>query len=135
MPFTGAAPSITAFLGGHVDALLANSDDLVKYKDQARVLGIGDEKRFPQLPDAPTFKEQKYDIVERVDRGVAVPLNTPPAVIKKLETAFLEVAKNPDVQAEMAKQGFVPQALGHEESKAYVAKMTEVYKQAIEALK
>ena len=131
VPFTGAAPSVTAFLGGHVDALMANSDDLVKYKDQIRILGFADEKRFPQLPDAPTFKEQNLDIVERVDRGVAVPPGTPASVIKTLESAFLEIAKNPDVQKEMSSQGFVPLAMGAEESKAYVTKMTDVYKKVL----
>src|SRR3712207_9180916 len=34
VPFSGAAPSITAFLGGHTTAILANSDDAVKYRSE-----------------------------------------------------------------------------------------------------
>jgi tripartite-type tricarboxylate transporter receptor subunit TctC len=56
-------------------------------------------------------------------------------VIKKLEAAFLEIARNPDIQAEMTRQGFVPVAIGHEESKAYIKKMTAIYKELTAGLK
>ncbi|MBN1107068.1 MAG: tripartite tricarboxylate transporter substrate binding protein, partial [Deltaproteobacteria bacterium] len=56
VPFTGAAPQITAFLGGHVNAIFGNSDDLVKYSDKIRVLAMAAETRFPAFPDTPTFK-------------------------------------------------------------------------------
>jgi tripartite-type tricarboxylate transporter receptor subunit TctC len=73
--------------------------------------------------------------LEAVDRGVAVPPKTPDYIIKKLEAAYLEVAKLPEVQAEMKRQGFIPVAIGHEESKAYMAKMTAVYKELVAGLK
>lgn len=128
VPFTGAAPQMTAFLGGHVDAVIANSDDLVKYADQIRVLAIGTESPFEALPGAPTFKSQGVDMVIGIERGVAVPSGTPDYVIKKLESAFLEIHKKADVQAQMRKDGFEPLAMGHQESKAYIEKMTGVYK-------
>lgn len=128
VPFTGAAPQMTAFLGGHVDAVIANSDDLVKYSDQIRVLAIASEGPFEALPGAPTFKSQGIDMVIGIERGVGAPPGTPEYAIKKLEAAFLEIHKNPNVQAEMRKQGFEPLAMGHEESKAFIEKMTSVYK-------
>lgn len=135
VPFTGAAPQIMSFLGGHVAAIFGNSDDLVKYKDKARVLAFAGEERFQHFPESPTFKELGLDMVEAIDRGVAVPLHTPDYVIKKLETVFLEIARNSEIQAEMKMQGFVPLAMGHEESKAYVSKMTSIYKDLTAGLK
>jgi tripartite-type tricarboxylate transporter receptor subunit TctC len=108
---------------------------LVKYKDKARVLAFAGDERFQHFPESPTFKEQGLDMVEAIDRGVAVPLNTPDHVIKKLETAFLEIARNSEIQAEMKMQGFVPLAMGHEESKAYILKMTSIYKDLTGGLK
>ena len=67
------------------------------------------------------------DLAEAVDRGIAVPPGTPEPVIRKLESAFLQVANMPEIQAEMRNQGFVPMAMGYEESKVYVKKMTAVY--------
>ena len=49
--------------------------------------------------------------------------------------AFLEIARNPEIQAEMKKQGFVPVAMGQKESKAYIAKTTEIFKELVADLK
>lgn len=135
VPFTGAAPQMTGFLGGHVVAAMANSDDLVKYKDEIQVLGMASAERFPRLPDAPTFKEAGFDMIEMIARGVGVPVGTPQAVVAKLESAFLQVVKNPDVVAAMKKEGFIPLAMGAKESKEYVDKMTAVYKEQIKDIK
>jgi tripartite-type tricarboxylate transporter receptor subunit TctC len=135
VPFTGSAPLMTAVLGGHVSGTFANSDDLVRFKDQLRILGFATEKRFPAFPEIPTFKEMGLDILLTTDRGVAVPPATPEAVIQKLEAAFLEIARNPEIQAEMTKQGFVPVAMGHKESLAHKEKMTVIYKEMAADLK
>src|SRR5512136_1585913 len=135
VPFTGSAPQITAFLGGHLAAIFGASDDLTRFRDKLRVLGFATDARFPEFPDAPTLKEQGVDMAEAVDRGSAVPPKTPEYIVKKLEAAFVETAKHPDVVAEMKKQGFVPIAMGARESKAYLDKMTAIYKELAAGLK
>jgi tripartite-type tricarboxylate transporter receptor subunit TctC len=135
VPFTGSAPMMTAVLGGHVAGTFANSDDLVRFKEKIRVLSFATEERFPDFPEVPIFKEMGLDIVLATDRGVAVPPGTPEPIIKKLEAAFLEVARNPEIQAEMKKQGFVPVAMGHAESKAYIEKMTAIFTELAADLK
>jgi tripartite-type tricarboxylate transporter receptor subunit TctC len=127
VPFTGAAPQITALLGGHTDAGMTFSNDLVRFKDKTRILALATEERMEEFPDIPTFKELGFDLVESVDRGVVVPPKTPAEVVAKLEAAFLEIAKNPEIQAEMKKQGFVPLAMGAAETKAYLDKLTAQY--------
>jgi tripartite-type tricarboxylate transporter receptor subunit TctC len=98
-------------------------------------LAFASDERFPHYAESPTFKELGIDLVEAIDRGVAVPPETPNYVIKKLEAAFLEICRTPDIQAEMKKQGFVPLAMGAGESKAYVEKMTGIYKELVAGLK
>jgi tripartite-type tricarboxylate transporter receptor subunit TctC len=135
VPFTGSAPQMTAFLGGHVTAIFGASDDLTIHRDKLRIIGFAMNERFPGFPDVSTLKEQGVDMAEAVDRGVAVPPGTPAPVIKTLESAFLQVANMPEVQAEMRNQGFLPMAMGHEESVAYLAKMTAIYKELAAGLK
>jgi tripartite-type tricarboxylate transporter receptor subunit TctC len=135
VPFTGAAPQVTALLGGHTDAGMTFSNDLVRFKDKLRILAMATEGRMEDFPDVPTFKELGFDIVESVDRGVIVPPNTPKEIIAKLEAAFLEIAKNPEIQAEMKKQGFVPLAMGADETKAHLDKLTASYKVLLEEIK
>jgi tripartite-type tricarboxylate transporter receptor subunit TctC len=129
VPFTGSAPQMAAFLGGHLAAIFGASDDLTRFKDKTRVLAFATETRFSGYPDVPTMKEAGFDMSEAVDRGVAAPPKTPDYIVKKLESAYVQAAKHPDVVAEMKKQGFIPIAMGHKESKAYLAKMTVIYKE------
>ncbi|MHC1727110.1 MAG: tripartite tricarboxylate transporter substrate binding protein [Syntrophobacteraceae bacterium] len=128
VPFTGSAPQMTAFLGGHVTAVFGASDDLTIHRDKLRVIGFATDERFPGFPDAQTLKEQGVDMAEAVDRGVAVPPGTPDYAIKKLESALIQVANMPEIQTEMKRQGFIPMAMGHEECKTYLKKMTGIYK-------
>ena len=117
VPFTGAAPQMTAFLGGHTDACMGNSDDLTRFKDKLRVLAFATETRFPHFPDAPTFKELGYDMVEGTERGVAVPPGTPKEIIDKLEKVFLEICKDPAIVEDFKEAGiraFGPGARGEQ---------------------
>lgn len=135
VPFTGAAPQITAFLGGHVMAIFGNSDDLVRHGDSIRVLAVADEKRFFGFPDAPTFRESGLDMIMAIERGVGVPPGTPKPIIQKLEATFLQIAKNEEIQVQMRKEGFVPLAMGHEASKAFIAEMTRIYTELAHEIK
>jgi tripartite-type tricarboxylate transporter receptor subunit TctC len=135
VPFTGAAPQITAFLGGHVNAIFGNSDDLVKHADSIRVLAVAADARFFGFPETPTFKESGFDLVESIDRGIGLPPKTPDYIVKKLEAAFLQIAKDPAIQEQMKKEGFVPLAIGHQESRAYIEKMTGIYRDIVKDIK
>lgn len=134
VPFTGAAPQLTSFLGGHVAAMMGNSDDLVQHKDRIRVLAIGSAVRFEALPDVPTFRELGFDMTPSIDRGVAVPAGTPDAIVQRLEQAFLAIVRTPEVRRQMIEQGFVPLEMGAEEGQAYVARKTEEYRELLKAL-
>jgi tripartite-type tricarboxylate transporter receptor subunit TctC len=135
VPFTGSAPQITALLGSHTDAGMTFSNDLVRFKDKLRILALATEERVPEFSDVPTFKELGFDLVESVDRGVVVPPKTPAEIIAKLEAAFLEIARNPEIQVEMRKQGFIPLAMGAAETKAHLDKLTAQYSAQFKEIK
>ncbi len=121
LPAKGAAKSVAAFLGGHVKAMWGNSNDLVQHADKIRVLAFGTQTPFPNLPDVPTFKSLGFNLLASIDRGAGAPPNTPMEIIKVLEKAFLDIANDPKIKAQMEKDGFVPVAMGHEAAKAYIA--------------
>jgi tripartite-type tricarboxylate transporter receptor subunit TctC len=121
IPSTGAAPSVANFLGGHTQALFANSDDLVGHRDEIIVLAIGTEKPFPALPGIKTFKDQGVNMTAGIDRGVCVPPGTPQSVVRTLEEAFDKVSRNPSFVAKMEELGFVMQYMKSEEFARYIA--------------
>ena len=134
VPFSGSASAITAFLGGHTTANFAFSDDVTKFRDRMRILAIATETRFPAFPDVPTFRELGFDLVDAVDRGVAVPRGTPETVVKTLESVFLRIANDPAIQDAQMRDGFVPIAMGGQEAAKYIEERTLYYKQLLKEL-
>ena len=105
-------------------ALFANSNDLVQHADNIIVLAMGTEKRFPPLPNAPTFKELGIDMTAGIDRGVCVPPGTPEYIVRKLEDAFAQVCTGEAFVSKMEELGFVVQNMKSEEFKRYIEKKT-----------
>ncbi|MGY4688771.1 Bug family tripartite tricarboxylate transporter substrate binding protein [Salibacterium sp. K-3] len=134
VPSTGAAESIQNFLGGNTDAIFANSNDLVKYKEDMNILAIGAEETFEALPDVPTFQEEGADFTASIDRGVAVPPDTDEEIIQTLEDAFLEIANDESVQEEMINEGFEPVSMGREETQEHIEELKGQYEETMREL-
>lgn len=135
IPSKGAAKSIAAFLGGHVKAVWANSNDLVQHADKIRVLAFGTKEPFPNMPDAPTFESKGYKLYASIDRGAGAPPGTPDDVIEVLEKAFLDIANDPKVIEQMRRDGFVPLSMGAEESAAYIKEKVKEWAPVVKEFK
>lgn len=96
--FGGGAPSVTALLGGHVEAMAGGTADALpnKKSGQFRVLGVAAEKPSPSMPDVPTMKSQGYDVLAASATGIVAPAGTPPAVVQKLTTAIKAIIESPE---------------------------------------
>jgi tripartite-type tricarboxylate transporter receptor subunit TctC len=77
-------------LGGHVNVLGANVSEVAEEvrAGQLRLLGVMAPQRSRFLPDAPTFKEQGFNQVWSVSRGIAAPAGLPADVETKLSAAL-----------------------------------------------
>lgn len=104
IPFSGGNEAALALLGGQIQAsMLTPSTALGQLKTgKLRLLAISTERREPAFPDVPTFKEQGYDVVESLWRGVMVKKGTPPEIIAKLSAAMDKVEAQPEWRAFMA---------------------------------
>ena len=80
------AEAKTQVLGGHVQVLGANVSEVAEEvrAGQLRLLGVMAQARSRFLPDAPTFKEQGFNQVWSVSRGIAAPAGLPKDVEAKL---------------------------------------------------
>ncbi len=135
IPSKGAAPSVASFLGGHVQALWGNSNDLYQHRERIRVLGFGTEKPFAPMPEVPTFKSQGYALLASIDRGAGAPPGTPPEIIQVLEKAFLTIANDPAIKAKMLQDGFIPIAMDSARSKAYIAEKIKQWAPVVKEFK
>jgi tripartite-type tricarboxylate transporter receptor subunit TctC len=76
--------------------------------DQVVALAQSGNRRSPFIPDVPTFKELGYDVLLEGWNAFYVPKNTPPAVVKTLNTAANVALKNPEVAKRLETVASVP---------------------------
>lgn len=135
VPFKGGAETNAAVLGGHT-LLQADSTSWKPLVDggQIRLLNIWTAERSKVWPDVPTLKELGYPFVFDSPFGVAGPKGMDPAIVKKLDEAFREALKEPDVIATLARYDMFPRYLGPEEYRKSVAELVEQETKALTEL-
>lgn len=100
IPIDTTSEVATALLGRHIDVAImtpSTTGDAVK-RGEVRLLGISTEERSDKYPGIPTFKEQGYDIVEVLWRGLGVKKGTDQAIIDKLYKTIMEIAHSDEWQ-------------------------------------
>lgn len=99
------AISLTQVLGGHVALVGANVSEVISQHDsgELRILGVMSPERSEFLPDVPTFKEQGFDQVWSVSRGIAAPAGLPDDVKQTLISELKETL-NSEEHKEAAKK-------------------------------
>ena len=98
IPFSGAAPAVTALLGGHVMVTSTATSGYAPYlksKTMRLIAMMGDE-RDPRYPDAPTFKDMGYPISFQSWYVITGPKGMDPAIVKKLSDAFEKAQQAPE---------------------------------------
>jgi tripartite-type tricarboxylate transporter receptor subunit TctC len=117
IPYSGDAQAIQAMLSDSIDIYgtsITSSLPHIK-SGKFRVLGVMDDKRLPQVPDAPTFKEQGYDFVAPLRYYVSAPGGTPKDVVNKLNRSINEVIADPAFVARAREIGMEPRGSTPEE--------------------
>ncbi len=101
--YKGASAAITDLIGGHVSAMIV-STGLVSAQAKAnnlRVLAVAGNKRSPQLPEVPTFKEAGFESFTPSSwfalMGVA---GTPKDTLEKINLEVNKILKDPTFKAE-----------------------------------
>jgi len=120
VPFQGAADQNIALMGGHVDVMVGNLNDIMRDLGKFTILGIASEKRHQYIKDVPTFKEQGLNFVSDIRRAFAVPKNTDPAIVARLRAGFDKICAKKEYLADMEKIGQPSEYMTGEEFKKYV---------------
>ncbi len=105
VPFNSTAPGLAALLGGHVDVMILNASEIYSQVQDGnvRVLVVGSPNRIDWLPDTPTYKESRIDLISAAFRGFAGPKGMNPEHVKAIEGAFKKVLEDPEFLAEADK--------------------------------
>lgn len=115
IPFKGNGPATTAVLAGEVQVLFGAVPPLLPHvsTNRVRALAISSGKRSITLPDVPTVAESGYPGFDMaLWLGFFAPAGTPPAVVKRLESALVQVVQSPEMKGLLTKQGVEPYSMG-----------------------
>ena len=83
---------------------------------RVKILAVNAETRSPRFPDAPTLAEAGFpDSSVFVWWGLAAPAKTPDAIVAKLNAAFADASRDPELVRLMATQDITPQTTSPEE--------------------
>lgn len=104
--YKGAADQNAALLGGEIDVMFGNLNDVMRSLEEMRILGIAADKENTQfLPGVPTLKSQGIDIQSDIRRFFAAPKGINPDHLARLRDIFRQICKDPDYVAEMIRAG------------------------------
>ena len=137
IPFEGGGPAVTAALGKHVDSIIVSAPEGVPQAlaGQLRILGVLGTERLDKFPQVPLAKEQGMDFSMTMWRGVIVPKDTPPAVVKQLHDTLKKSMDDPEFKKKADELSVELRYMGPEEFGKFMVSEDARYKELILAEK
>jgi tripartite-type tricarboxylate transporter receptor subunit TctC len=111
VPYKGNAPAMTDAVGGHIEMVIAGITSMVPLikSGKLRAIGIGSLKRFPAVPEIPTFNESGLPGYEALTWfGLMAPAGTPADVVAKVNGDVARILAAPDMRERLAADGQEP---------------------------
>jgi tripartite-type tricarboxylate transporter receptor subunit TctC len=123
VPYTGVNPALTALVGGHANFAIFPFSSLIVKQAQAKaikILGIAGSKS-PFLPDVKTTTEQGFpELFYDAYMVFCAPAKTPPAILKKLESAIQKANQDKGVREKLNELGLEPDFLNTQATQKYL---------------
>lgn len=110
--YKGGGPALIDVMGGQVDMMFDQTSGLLPMHKAGRIraLAVSAERRLPQSPDVPTFREAGMpDYSLKIWNALVAPAMTPQPVLLKLKKALDVALKDPELKNALDKfAGEVP---------------------------
>jgi len=111
VPFRGAAPALSAMLGGHVDGMWVMLAPAVPHlhSGKLKAVAVTAAQRDPELPAVPTAAESGVNDFQVENwQALFAPAGTPKPIVDKIRQAVVESFKKPEIAGRMRALGFTP---------------------------
>lgn len=128
-------PPMTDLIGGQVDTLMEPISTAVPMISggRAKALAYSGPTRHPAIPDVPTFAELYPGLSVMSWHGIWAPSSTPAAIVTRLHVAFLEAARDPDMQKRIKDLNVEPLGLSRPEMTAMVRRDADIFSKIAKA--
>ncbi|MDB5821504.1 MAG: hypothetical protein JWR21_208 [Herminiimonas sp.] len=97
VPYKGATPALNGLMAGDVQVLFDSGGSLLPLVNSGKLkaIAVSTKDRYPPLPKVETVAEQGVPGFEIYAwNAVLAPAKTPPAVVNRLNAAFVEASKS-----------------------------------------
>ncbi len=137
VPFKGDGPSMTAAMGGKIDASSNNLGTVFQQIEAGnlRALAIYSAKRNTLVPDVPTMKELGYDLDNGSSRGFSAPAGIPADKRAALIAGFEKVLSDPEFLAEAERRAQIINPIIGDDNKKMLFDMEVQYKPIVDSVK
>jgi tripartite-type tricarboxylate transporter receptor subunit TctC len=122
IPYKGAGPALTDLIAGHVKLgtmTFSSAAEQIR-AGKALALAVSTEKRIPNFPDIPTFRESGQDLVAATWFSLSGPARLPNDIVQQLSRETLKAMQLPDVQKRLALDAIESQLMSPEEFTKFV---------------
>lgn len=134
VPYKGGAPAAADLMAGHIDMMFEMGYAALPAIQAKKVhpLAVTSAKRLALLPDVPTMAEAGLAGFESYNwQGIIAPAGTPEPIIQKLNTAFNEILKKPEVQKAFDETGGQSSGGTPEEFASFIESETQKWAKVI----
>ena len=107
IPYDAGGKALAGLLSGETQIISTGLGELMGARDQVRIIGITAPSRIADAPDAPTLKEQGYDVQFVNWRGFFGPPNMSNKDKKALTTMLGKVMETPEWEAVRKRNAWV----------------------------
>lgn len=135
IPYKGSGPAVTALMAGEIDLLFSPMPPTVPLVKSGRIraLAVTTLKRSPVMPEIPTMNDTLKGFESDNWYGMFFPAGTSRDIINRFNAEMTKVLKDPDVRANMERDGSEPLGSTPEEFGAYFKREVEKYAKVIKA--
>jgi tripartite-type tricarboxylate transporter receptor subunit TctC len=125
---------VTALLGAHVTAVIANYSEVAAHlaSGRLRALATASRQRIESAPDVPTVAESGYRNYDtEVWFGIVAPAKTPPETVAQLSGWFAAALKTEAVKQKLQPQEMYPVGACGTDFAAHLRRQFEDYARVI----
>jgi tripartite-type tricarboxylate transporter receptor subunit TctC len=135
IPYKGAAPAMTALLGGETDVGFPGVNSVIPIlrTGKLRALAVTTKKRSSVLPDIPTL-DSIYPGID-IDNWFVLfaPLKTPAAVITRVHAEVTKALSGADIRTFMTREGIDPVGSSPTEAAEFIRREVDKFAKVVKA--
>ena len=125
--YNGSGPATLDLVAGRVQMEILDWGTIGPqvHAGKLRVLAVTGPKRWPLLPDVPTFVEQGYSTLDLAGwNGIMAPAHTPPSIIKRMSTEINKIIQSPEGRKQLLRMGLLATGTTPEQFAAVIKRDT-----------